>query len=72
MKNWKTTLAGLAVAIGQLFVSTIQQGHSLADWKTWIVPFGIACLGLIAKDFDVTGIGTNATTDPVPPKSWSR
>jgi hypothetical protein len=55
MTNWKTTLGGIIVALAALITTTVQQGHTLADWKTWILPVALAVFGLISKDFNVTG-----------------
>lgn len=48
MKNWKTTLAGLAAAGLNLFA----QG---TNWKNVLVSVGLAALGTLAKDSNVTG-----------------
>lgn len=56
MKNWKTTLSGVAALLA--VIAKIVNGH--ADWATDI-PMAIAAIGLItAKDHDVTGTGNNA------------
>lgn len=52
MKNWKTTLAGLAAAALQLF----SQG---TGWKNILASIGLAAIGSFAKDSNVTG-GTKA------------
>jgi hypothetical protein len=48
--NWNTTLAGLFTAISYAMVSVLQAGNSLYDWKTYLVPVGIAIFGYFAKD----------------------
>lgn len=46
----KTTLAGLLTAALYALNDVLQHGAKLEDWKTWIVPVGIAALGYFAKD----------------------
>lgn len=48
MKNWKTTLFGLAAGAFNLFANG-------ANWKQVLVSVGLAGFGLFAKDHDVTG-----------------
>jgi len=48
MKNWKTTLAGLASGVA--YVVTGQP-----DWKHILVAVFMALTGIAAKDFNVTG-----------------
>jgi hypothetical protein len=50
MKNWKTTVAGAIAAVAVAITTVVQQGASLADWKTWITPVAIALLGYLAGD----------------------
>lgn len=50
MKNWKTTLAGAVAAVAAVITSVVQEGASLTDWKTWIVPAALALLGYLAGD----------------------
>jgi len=52
----KTTLIGLLAAAAAAIQTTVQQGHSLADWKTWILPVSLAVLGYLSND--------QATTKP--------
>jgi hypothetical protein len=55
MKNWKTTLIGLALA-GLSAIATFQNnGGDLKDWKLYLIPAVIAMLGYFTKDYDVTG-----------------
>jgi hypothetical protein len=54
MKNWKTTLTGLAIGGGYTFLSYLQQGLKARDAAIGV---GFVILGALAKDFDVTGIG---------------
>lgn len=54
MKNWKTTVAGIAAAAASLLGS----GQPI-HWANGIGALFIALLGLTAKDSDVTG-GTRA------------
>jgi hypothetical protein len=48
MKNWKTSLAGLAAGALNLFAN----GH---NWKQILLSVGVAGLGLFSKDYNVTG-----------------
>lgn len=53
MKNWKTTLIGIGVGAGTLAIDLIQSGQF--NWKTFLFAVGMSALGLVAKDFNVTG-----------------
>jgi len=46
----KTTVIGLLAAAASAIQATVQNGASLADWKTWILPATLAILGYLAKD----------------------
>jgi len=46
----KTTLIGLLAAIAATIQTTVQDGNSIADWKTWILPVSLAVLGYLSKD----------------------
>ena len=48
MRNWKTTLIGLAAGLLHLVANG-------ASWETAAVSVGVAALGAVAKDSDVTG-----------------
>lgn len=48
MKNWRTTLAGLAAGGFNLFAN----GNS---WKQVVMSLALAGVGLLAKDHNVTG-----------------
>lgn len=50
LKNWKTTLAGLALG-------TMYTVAGVADWKHLVVSILMAFTGLVSKDFNVTGTG---------------
>jgi len=52
LKNWKTTLIGLATGAGIAFLSGVQGGMSPKDAA---LAAGVAALGLAAKDGNVTG-----------------
>lgn len=56
MKNIKTTLAGALLATACAINLVVQQGASIEDWKTWIMPASLALLGYMAKDHDKTGV----------------
>jgi hypothetical protein len=46
--NWKTTVAGLAAGGFNLFANGM-------NWKQVLLSVGIAFVGLVAKDHNVTG-----------------
>lgn len=46
----KTTLLGLLAAAAAAIQTVVQQGGSIQDWKTWILPVVLALLGYAAKD----------------------
>jgi hypothetical protein len=48
LKNWKTTLAGLAAGGLNMFANG-------TNWKQILVSLGFGALGLFAKDHNVTG-----------------
>jgi hypothetical protein len=48
MKEWKTSLFGLAAGALNLFASG-------ANWKQVLFSVGIAAVGVFAKDSNVTG-----------------
>jgi hypothetical protein len=50
VKNWKTTLAGALAAVATAITLVVQQGASLTDWKTYIVPAAMALLGFLSGD----------------------
>lgn len=53
MKNWKTTLAGIGGALVIGTASMIQSGQIGA--KDWAMMAVSAILGVLSKDFNVTG-----------------
>ena len=53
LKNWKTTIIGLAAGAGIVFLSGVQGGMSVRDAA---IAAGVAALGLAAKDGDQTGV----------------
>jgi hypothetical protein len=46
----KTTILGLLAAVAATIQTTVQDGHSLVDWKTWILPVSLAILGYLSND----------------------
>jgi len=46
----KTTILGLLAAAAAAIQTTVQDGNSLIDWKTWILPVSLAVLGYLAND----------------------
>jgi len=53
MKNWKTTLAGCATAGVYAAFAYLQNGG--LEPKEAAIVAGVAILGVLAKDLDVTG-----------------
>lgn len=56
MKNWRTTLIGFGLAAAQMFMGG-------ANWKNILIAVGMAALGAVAKDAQVTG-GTSVQPTP--------
>ena len=52
MKNWKTTLIGLLTGAGYLLLQSLSGGMKVRDA---VLATGIAVLGAVAKDHNVTG-----------------
>ena len=52
MKNWKTTLIGILTGAGYLFLQALAGGVRPKDAA---LATGIAVLGAVAKDSNVTG-----------------
>lgn len=52
MRNWKTTLLGLALGFGFAFQDGLSGGLTP---KNALLGAGLAALGLVAKDFNVSG-----------------
>ena len=50
MNNYKTTIAGALAATAAAILIVVQQGHDIADWKTWVLPAALALFGFLAKD----------------------
>jgi hypothetical protein len=46
----KTTILGLLCAAAAAIQTTVQDGNSLDDWKTWILPVSLAILGYLSSD----------------------
>ena len=46
----KTTILGLLAAVAAAIQTTVQDGNSLIDWKTWILPVSLAILGYLSSD----------------------
>ena len=46
----KTTILGLLAAVAATIQTTVQDGNSLVDWKTWILPVSLAILGYLSGD----------------------
>ena len=59
MRNLKTTLAGCipgAILFFYGFLQGLQAGKPF-DWRDMLIGLGLAVLGTLAKDFNVTGTG---------------
>jgi uncharacterized membrane protein YfcA len=54
VKNWKTTLVGAVAGALIVVLNLIQTGT--VDVKTLAIAFGLALIGALAKDFNVTGV----------------
>jgi hypothetical protein len=48
--NWQTTVAGALAAAATAITLIVQQGNSITDWKTWILPAAIAIFGFVSGD----------------------
>jgi hypothetical protein len=57
LKNWKTSLLGIAAGLPMLLHGAgVSLGHvGNGDWITFVQGLFVAALGLAAKDHDVTG-----------------
>ena len=58
MNNWKTTLAGLLVAIGY----ALQNYNGANSWQGYATALAFAALGALAKDFDTHSTHTQVQT----------
>lgn len=56
MKNWKTTLVGVLLAVVVAIQPIVSTGK--VDWGQLVIAALIAALGVLAKDFNVTGTTT--------------
>ena len=52
MKNYKTTLIGASIGVAYFILTSIQSGMT---WKDALIGGGLVLLGLVSKDFDVSG-----------------
>lgn len=50
IKDPKTTIIGAFTAVACAVTLVVQQGASIEDWKTWILPATLALLGFLSKD----------------------
>lgn len=46
----KTTIIGLLLAAATAIQTFVQAGHSLLDWKGWVIPVVIAVFGYVSED----------------------
>lgn len=63
MKNWKTTLIGVLLGVGTFLEPIINTGH--IDVAKTILGALMVALGIVAKDFNVTGGSVNQGTPPL-------
>ena len=54
MKNWKTTVVGIIVAVCVAIQPLIE--NEGVKWYTVVLAAAIAAFGFVAKDFDKTGL----------------
>jgi hypothetical protein len=70
LKNWKTTLGGVGVILSTIGNAiTEYQGGGIAGINFSVLLAGLS-MGfglLVAKDFNVSGVGPAATTGPTAP-----
>ena len=55
MQSWKTTITGVIGAIALVVGNLLQAGT--VDPRTIIIAVIVAVMGVLAKDFNVTGTG---------------
>jgi len=59
MKNWKTTLIGGVLGAVNYALAAISNGSAIpqnsAQWRSLVTSAAIVGIGLVAKDFNVTG-----------------
>jgi hypothetical protein len=62
MVNWKTTVGGIIAGTIPILqtIANAYQTHSTVNWYQIAFGFAIMGLGVVMKDFDVTG-GTRST-----------
>ena len=62
MRNWKTTLTGIILAC-MVAIQPLTEGEVdiKKDWYKFLLAIGIAALGYLAKDHDVTGVQDDDT-----------
>lgn len=58
MKNWKTTICGLLLAV----IPAIE-GYQGSDWKGYVAATLVAAFGFLSKDFNVSGAGQSTTSE---------
>jgi hypothetical protein len=56
-KSWKTSLVGIMLGLIPIWQQVLfsLRDHKTVDWEQVAVGAGIIILGLVAKDYDVTG-----------------
>ena len=57
MKNWKTSLIGLALGLIPLAQQTLNAlgTGTVVDWKQVLFGIGLITLGVVSKDFNSSG-----------------
>jgi len=64
MNSLKTTIAGILSAVAVALIPVIQ-GHGF-DWAYILPAACLAALGIISKDYNVTGGTVDNNTTPLP------
>jgi hypothetical protein len=67
MRSWKTTLSGLVSSAAALVLALSQAGIVMPKWlpvvATFLMAGGMASLGIVGKDFNVSGLTAPPSKD---------
>ena len=67
MRSWKTTVSGLVSSLSGLVLALSTAGVALPKWAIVAAGFtmagGFASLGILGKDYNVTGAGSPPSKD---------
>lgn len=58
--NWKTTVAGLIAGVAMAAANYAGPN----TWQGYLAALGPVAIGILAKDFNVTGTGAAANSNP--------